>query len=201
MTVDRASPATSRFDPDSAGRKVITLEQARRVRRRLRQNRAALVFTNGCFDLIHPGHVAYLQRARSLGDALLLGLNSDDSVRRIKGRGRPILSVEERAAVLAGLEAVDYVCVFEEDTPHTIVRELLPDVLVKGGDYSPDRIVAREVVEDAGGRAAIVSTAFDTSTSSIIRRVVEAVGTSPSRAGQQSSHTKTRRHKGNPETT
>ena len=175
---------TPQFDPDAAGRKVLTLDQARRVRRRLARTRARLVFTNGCFDLIHPGHVAFLQRARSLGDALLLGLNSDDSVRRIKGRGRPILSVEERIAVLAGLEAVDYICVFDEDTPHSLLRALLPDFLVKGGDYSPDQVVAREVVESAGGRAATVSTAFNTSTTGVIERILEAVGTSSPRARQ-----------------
>ena len=103
-----------------------------------------------------------------------MGLNSDDSVRRIKGRGRPILSVEERIGVLAGLEAVDYICVFEEDTPHNILRNLLPDILVKGGDYSPDQIVAREVVENAGGRAATVSTSFDTSTTAVIKRILRA---------------------------
>ena len=174
MTLDKAHPATQPFDPDAAGRKVLTPDQARRVRRRLKRTRARLVFTNGCFDLIHPGHVAFLQRARSLGEALLVGLNSDDSVRRIKGRGRPILSVEERIGVLAGLEAVDYICVFEEDTPHNILRELLPDILVKGGDYSPDQIVAREVVENAGGRAATVSTSFDTSTTAVIKRILRA---------------------------
>ncbi len=174
MTPDKAPPVSPRFHPDAAGRKVLTLDQARRVRQRLKRTRATLVFTNGCFDLIHPGHVAFLQRARSLGDALLLGLNSDNSVRRIKGRGRPILSVEERIGVLAGLEAVDYICVFEEDTPHNILRDLLPDILVKGGDYSPDQIVAREVVENAGGRTATVSTAFDTSTTAIINRILEA---------------------------
>ena len=174
MTHDKAPPATPPFDPDAAGRKVLTPDQARRVRQCLKRTRARLVFTNGCFDLIHPGHVAFLQRARSLGDALLVGLNSDDSVRRIKGRGRPILSVEERIGVLAGLEAVDYICVFEEDTPHNILRNLLPDILVKGGDYSPDQIVAREVVENAGGRAATVSTAFDTSTTAVIKRILRA---------------------------
>ena len=174
MTHDKAPPATPPFDPDAAGRKVLTPDQARRARQCLKRTRARLVFTNGCFDLIHPGHVAFLQRARSLGDALLVGLNSDDSVRRIKGRGRPILSVEERIGVLAGLEAVDYICVFEEDTPHNILRNLLPDILVKGGDYSLDQIVAREVVENAGGRAATVSTAFDTSTTAVIKRILRA---------------------------
>ncbi|MCY3764235.1 MAG: D-glycero-beta-D-manno-heptose 1-phosphate adenylyltransferase [Gemmatimonadetes bacterium] len=173
MTPDQA--LSVRFDPDAAGKKVLTPDQIRGVRRRLKEAGATLVFTNGCFDLIHPGHVAFLQRARSLGDALLLALNSDDSVRRIKGRGRPILSIEERIGVLSGLEAVDYICVFEEDTPHGILRDLLPDVLVKGGDYSQDQIVAREVVERAGGRTAVVSTAFKTSTTAIINRILKAV--------------------------
>ncbi len=174
MTPDNARNASPRFDPDAGGGKVLTLDQAREVRRRLKRTRARLVFTNGCFDLIHPGHVAFLQRARALGDALVVALNSDDSVRRIKGRGRPILSIEERIGVLSGMEAVDYICVFEEDTPHEILRQLLPDVLVKGGDYSPDQIVAREVVEDAGGRVATVSTAFKTSTTAIINRILKA---------------------------
>lgn len=173
MTPDQA--LSVRFDPDAAGKKVLTPDQVRGVRRRLRKAGATLVFTNGCFDLIHPGHVAFLQRARSLGDALLLALNSDDSVRRIKGGGRPILTVEERVAVLSGLEAVDYICVFEEDTPHGILRDALPDVLVKGGDYSTDQIVAREIVERAGGRTAVVSTAFKTSTTAIIDRILKAV--------------------------
>ena len=173
MTPDQA--LSVRFDPDAAGKKVLTPDQIRGVRRRLKEAGATLVFTNGCFDLIHPGHVAFLQRARSRGDALLLALNSDDSVRRIKGRGRPILSIEERIGVLSGLEAVDYICVFEEDTPHGILRDLLPDVLVKGGDYSQDQIVAREVVERAGGRTAVVSTAFKTSTTAIINRILKAV--------------------------
>lgn len=170
MTPDRALSVP--FDPNAAGKKVLTPDQARGVRRRLKEAGATLVFTNGCFDLIHPGHVAFLQRARSLGDALLLALNSDDSVRRIKGRGRPILSIEERIGVLSGLEAVDYICVFEEDTPHGILRDLLPDVLVKGGDYSQDQIVARDVVEDAGGRAVTLSTAYQTSTTAVIKRIL-----------------------------
>ncbi|MDE3257811.1 MAG: D-glycero-beta-D-manno-heptose 1-phosphate adenylyltransferase [Gemmatimonadota bacterium] len=171
MTPDQA--LSVRFDPDAAGKKVLTPDQIRGVRRRLKEAGATLVFTNGCFDLIHPGHVAFLQRARSLGDALLLALNSDDSVRRIKGRGRPILSIEERIGVLSGLEAVDYICVFEEDTPHGILRDLLPDVLVKGGDYSQDQIVAREVVEDAGGHAVTISTAYQTSTTAVIKRILK----------------------------
>lgn len=173
MTPDEAPRV--RFDPDTAGKKILTPDRVRGVRRRLKEAGATLVFTNGCFDLIHPGHVAFLQRARSLGDALLLALNSDDSVRRIKGRGRPILSVEERIGVLSGLEAVDYICVFEEDTPHGILRDLVPDILVKGGDYSPDQIVAREIVERAGGRTTVVSTAFKTSTTAIIDRILKAV--------------------------
>lgn len=174
MTPVNARNVSPGFDPGAAAGKVLTPDQIRGVRRRLRRTRARLVFTNGCFDLIHPGHVAFLQRARALGDALLVALNSDDSVRRIKGMGRPILSIEERIGVLSGMEAVDYICVFEEDTPHEILRHLLPDVLVKGGDYSPDQIVARDVVEDAGGRVATVSTTFKTSTTAIINRILKA---------------------------
>ncbi|MDE2999085.1 MAG: D-glycero-beta-D-manno-heptose 1-phosphate adenylyltransferase [Gemmatimonadota bacterium] len=175
MTPDKAPRVSPGIDPGAEGGKVLSPDRARKVRQRLARTGARLVFTNGCFDLIHPGHVAFLQQARALGDALLVALNSDDSVRRIKGRGRPILSIEERIGVLAGLEAVDYICVFEEDTPHDILRDLLPDVLVKGGDYSPDQIVAREVVERAGGRVATVSTRFNTSTSAVIERIIERV--------------------------
>lgn len=175
MTPDSPRNANPRFNPDTGGGKIVTRDQAGEVRRRLRRTRARLVFTNGCFDLIHPGHVAFLQRARRLGDALLVALNSDDSVRRIKGEGRPILSVDERIGVLSGLEAVDYICVFEEDTPHDILRNLLPDVLVKGGDYSPDQIVAREIVERAGGRAVTLSTAYQTSTTAVIKRILKSM--------------------------
>src|SRR5512135_3056943 len=111
-----------------------------------------IVFTNGVFDLLHPGHVRYLSEARRLGDALIVGLNSDRSVRAIKGPGRPVTPEAERAEVLAALGCVDAVVVFDEDTPHAIIGRLQPDVLVKGADWAEDRIAGRDIVEARGGR-------------------------------------------------
>lgn len=117
-----------------------------------------VVFTNGCFDLLHPGHVHCLDRARRLGDVLVVGLNTDDSVRRLKGQGRPWVPELDRARVLAGLESVDAVTLFDEDTPRELIAALVPDVLAKGGDYEVDRIVGSEVVRSAGG--SVVSIPF-----------------------------------------
>jgi D-beta-D-heptose 7-phosphate kinase/D-beta-D-heptose 1-phosphate adenosyltransferase len=137
----------------------------------LRRERRSLVFTNGCFDLLHPGHVRYLTEARALGDALVVALNSDRSVRALKGEGRPILNQQERAEVMAALEAVDYVTIFDEETPRELIAELLPDVLVKGGDWPLDQIVGREEVEAAGGRVVSLPYLEGASTSDIIERI------------------------------
>src|SRR5262245_39681135 len=123
-----------------------------RERERLKLEQKRFVFTNGCFDLLHPGHVRYLTQARSLGDALIVALNSDRSVRQLKGEGRPVLNEAERSEVIAALGVVDYVTVFDEETPRELIAALLPDVLVKGGDWPVERIVGREEVEAAGGR-------------------------------------------------
>ncbi len=160
----------------AAERKVVSLDEALAIRERMRSIGATVVFTNGCFDLLHQGHVTCLQKARSLGDALILGLNSDDSVGRIKGAGRPILPLEDRARVLAGLEAVDYICVFAEDTPRNLIQALLPDVLVKGGDYGVDEVVGREEVEAAGGRVTTVAFVKGRSTTDIVQRVRRTEG-------------------------
>jgi rfaE bifunctional protein nucleotidyltransferase chain/domain len=139
---------------------------------RLRQRHLRVVFTNGVFDLLHPGHVRYLQEARQLGDALIVGLNSDRSVRALaKGAGRPINPQEERAEVLAALACVDAVTIFDEDTPHEIVNALLPDVLVKGADWGPDNIVGRETVEANGGRVVRVPVVEGYSTTELIAKV------------------------------
>jgi D-beta-D-heptose 7-phosphate kinase/D-beta-D-heptose 1-phosphate adenosyltransferase len=130
-----------------------------------------VVFTNGCFDLLHPGHVRYLAAARALGDALVVGLNSDTSVRRLKGAGRPILSAAERAEVLAGLAAVDHVIVFDDDTPRALIAALAPDVLVKGADWASDDIVGREEVLARGGRVERIALVPGVSTSELIRRI------------------------------
>lgn len=130
-----------------------------------------LCFTNGCFDLIHPGHVQYLADARALGDFLVVGLNSDASVARLKGPGRPLQDEAARAAVLLGLRSVDAVIRFDEDTPLDLIRALQPDVLVKGGDYSPESVVGRDVVEGRGGKLALVPFLAGHSTSRIEQRI------------------------------
>ena len=129
------------------------------------------MFTNGCFDLIHAGDVRYLSEARALGDALVVALNSDRSVRALKGEGRPILNEHERAEVIAALEAVDYVIVFDEETPRELIAALLPDVLVKGGDWPLDEIVGRDEVEAAGGRVLSLPYVEGSSTTDIIERI------------------------------
>lgn len=142
--------------------------------RRVAQEKAAgrrIVFTNGCYDLLHSGHIRLLEKSKELGDVLILALNTDRSVRENKGAGRPIIPEEERTETAAALEAVDYVVLFDEPTPREIIAKVLPDVLVKGGDWGPNEIVGREEVEAAGGH--VVSIRFEPgySTSAIIQRV------------------------------
>lgn len=131
----------------------------------------SIVFTNGCFDILHAGHVDLLEQARGLGHRLVVGLNDDDSIRRLKGAERPVNPVEDRAFVLAGLRAVDGVVVFTEDTPLALIETLQPDVLVKGGDYAPDEIVGADVVRARGGRVCIVPLVEGRATSSLIQRI------------------------------
>jgi rfaE bifunctional protein nucleotidyltransferase chain/domain len=146
-----------------------------RVRADLRAARRTLVFTNGCFDILHVGHVRYLAAARALGDALLVAINSDRSVRELKGKGRPVMNEAERAEMLAALAAVDFVTVFAEDSPRRLISELLPDVLVKGGDYQLDEIHGREEVEAAGGRVLALPFVEGASTTGIIERIREVM--------------------------
>jgi D-glycero-beta-D-manno-heptose 1-phosphate adenylyltransferase len=144
-------------------------------RRQIEAWRAAgekIVFTNGVFDLIHRGHIEYLEESRALGDRLVVGVNSDASVRRIKGPERPLVPAEERAELLAALACVDLALVFDEDTPERLIREVEPDVLVKGGDWTPDRIVGREFVEARGGRVLNVPLREGLSTTALIERIV-----------------------------
>lgn len=151
--------------------RALTLEEARARISRLREDGRTIVFTNGVFDLLHPGHVRYLEVARSLGDALIVGLNSDESVRRNKGPARPINAQQERAELLAALSSVDAVVVFDEETPADIVRALQPDVLVKGADWPADQIVGRDTVEGRGGRVVRVPVERGYSTTSILERI------------------------------
>ena len=145
-----------------------------------KRNGRRVVFTNGCFDLLHPGHVRLLEEARALGDALIVGLNSDASVRSLKGAGRPIFPERERAEILAALECVDAVVIFPEPTPREIISKLLPDVLVKGGDWRADQIIGREEVEAAGGRVVSIPVVAGHSTTAILERIRQ--GTSPAGA-------------------
>jgi rfaE bifunctional protein nucleotidyltransferase chain/domain len=139
----------------------------------LRATGKKIVFTNGCFDLIHTGHTRYLARARSFGDILIVAVNSDDSVRRIKGEKRPINPQDQRAETLAALESVDFVTIFDEPDPQRIISELQPDVLVKGGDWPVEKIVGRAVVEARGGKVISVPYIEGASTSGIIEKIVK----------------------------
>lgn len=140
-------------------------------RQRWRQQGLRVVFTNGCYDILHPGHIRTLERARSLGDRLVLGLNSDASVRRMKGPARPVIPEEERAALACSLEAVDAVTLFDEDTPRELIAALLPDVLVKGSDWS-HFVAGREEVEAAGGRVVLLPLEPGYSTTAMVEQVL-----------------------------
>jgi D-beta-D-heptose 7-phosphate kinase/D-beta-D-heptose 1-phosphate adenosyltransferase len=155
-------------------RKILTLEELLSERTRLRANGTKVVFTNGVFDLLHVGHIRYLQHARTFGDVLVVAINSDRSVRDLKGADRPIVSEDERAEVLAALRTVDYVTVFDEVSPRSLIRQLLPDVLVKGGDYGLNEIHGREDVEAAGGKVISLPFVTGASTSSIVERIKQA---------------------------
>jgi D-beta-D-heptose 7-phosphate kinase / D-beta-D-heptose 1-phosphate adenosyltransferase len=135
---------------------------------RHRQRRERLVFTNGCFDLLHVGHIQYLQYARSLGDRLIVGLNDDASVRQLKGAERPLIPQDERARILAALACVDYVTIFSEPTPLALIQRVRPDVLVKGGDYTPEAVVGKDVVEAYGGTVQIAPYVPGVSTTAIM---------------------------------
>ena len=143
------------------------------IRNQLKAEGKKVVFTNGCFDLIHSGHVDYLVKAKEMGDVLLLALNSDSSIKRIKGNKRPILMQDERAFIVSNLKPVDYVTFFDEDTPAEIINDLIPDVLVKGADWAIDKIVGREIVEANGGEVKTIKFVNDQSTSNIINIIKE----------------------------
>jgi len=151
--------------------RVYNREEILRQRHRWREEGKTVVFTNGCYDLLHPGHIRLLEEARSLGDVLVLGLNTDASVRRSKGPSRPILPQEERAKVALALEAVDGVVFFDEDTPRDLIAALLPDILVKGADWS-HFVAGREEVEAAGGRVVTLALQPGYSTTNIVERLL-----------------------------
>jgi D-beta-D-heptose 7-phosphate kinase/D-beta-D-heptose 1-phosphate adenosyltransferase len=153
--------------------KIKTREELQRLIHNLKKNGKRIVFTNGCFDILHVGHVRYLEQAKSLGDVLVVGINSDRSVRGLKGPRRPIFPVEERGEILSGLGCADYITVFDEPTPFELISLLQPDVLVKGGDWTPEQVVGREVVEGSGGRVVILPFVEGSSTTNIIDVILE----------------------------
>ena len=150
---------------------MFTLSEAVVFASQLRASGKTIVFTNGVFDLLHPGHVRYLQHARSLGDALIVGINSDRSVRAVKGPGRPITPEQERAEILAALACVDAVVIFDEKTPFEIISAVAPDVLVKGADWAENAIVGRDIVEARGGKVVRAATEAGYSTTSIVGKI------------------------------
>lgn len=153
--------------------KIFSLDQLSTERRHLRATGKKLVFTNGVFDILHVGHVRYLESARALGDALLVAINSDASVRELKGAGRPLMNEDERAEIIAALRSVSYVTIFDDVSPRSLIAALLPDVLVKGGDYALDEIHGREEVEAAGGRVVSLPFVEGVSSSVLIERMKE----------------------------
>ncbi|MBW2651043.1 MAG: D-glycero-beta-D-manno-heptose 1-phosphate adenylyltransferase [Deltaproteobacteria bacterium] len=160
--------------------KILSRENLRERLKTLRGEGKRIVFTNGCFDILHIGHVKYLNRAKGLGDILVLAINSDSSVKSIKGPLRPVVPQDERAYIMASLDMVDYVTIFDEETPLELIEYIEPDILVKGGDWSEDTVVGRESVERRGGKVVIIpqfnetSTDLSASTTSIIERIITA---------------------------
>ncbi len=150
-----------------------SLSEIKAIRLKLKASNKKVVFTNGVFDLIHAGHVDYLSKAKKLGDILIVGLNSDDSVRRIKGEKRPILKQEERAFILSNLKPVDYVVLFDEETPEKLISEIIPDILVKGADWAVEKIAGKDVVEKNGGKVMNIEFVNDQSTSKMIDLIIQ----------------------------
>jgi rfaE bifunctional protein nucleotidyltransferase chain/domain len=150
---------------------VLTLEQTILRFAKEKRNGRRVVFTNGCFDLLHPGHIRSLEAARALGDVLIVGINSDESVKALKGPTRPAIPEQERAEILASLECVDAVLIFPEPTPQKLIASLLPDILVKGGDWASQQIVGRDEVEAAGGRVEQVDVVQGYSTTEILKKI------------------------------
>ncbi|MFT5523130.1 MAG: D-beta-D-heptose 7-phosphate kinase/D-beta-D-heptose 1-phosphate adenosyltransferase, partial [Pirellulaceae bacterium] len=151
--------------------KLISASEAAEVADNARRRGQSVVFTNGCFDLLHVGHVTYLQEAAALGDLLIIGMNSDNSIRRLKGESRPVIHQQNRAALLAALQCVDYVVVFDVDTPCDLLAKIRPDILVKGGTYSPDEVVGKEIVESYGGTVCVTTVSVNVSTTKIVEQI------------------------------
>jgi D-beta-D-heptose 7-phosphate kinase/D-beta-D-heptose 1-phosphate adenosyltransferase len=153
--------------------KLVNLQELIQIREKAREQNKKVVFTNGCFDLLHRGHIEYLKKAKRLGDILIVGLNSDSSVKKIKGEGRPIQGQADRAVILASLYLVDYVCIFNELTPLKLISKLIPDILVKGGDWKVKDIVGKDIVESHGGKVLSIKMVKGKSTRNIIQTILD----------------------------
>lgn len=154
-------------------KKIVSIDEIIQIREKLKREGKKVVFTNGCFDILHRGHVEYLAKAKELGDVLIVGLNSDSSVKQIKGEKRPIVPQEDRAFILSNLLSVDYVVIFDEPTPYNLISKILPDVLAKGSDWSIEEVVGRDIVESNGGRVVLIELTPNRSTTNIIKIIVE----------------------------
>jgi rfaE bifunctional protein nucleotidyltransferase chain/domain len=157
-------------------KKIFAQEELKKELERIRKEGKTIAFTNGCFDILHVGHVRYLRDAKKTADVLILALNSDSSVRTIKGEKRPLIPQEERADVLAGLESVDYVTIFDEPTPLELIEYLKPDVLIKGGDWAEESIVGRDAIRSWGGRVIVIPEIEGASTTNIVDKVLKVYG-------------------------
>ena len=150
-----------------------SLEELVSIRKELKKQNKKVVFTNGCFDILHAGHVDYITKAKEKGDVLIVAVNSDSSTKSLKGDARPIVPQNERAFIISSLKPVDYVFIFEEDTPYEVIKKIVPDVLVKGADWTPDKIVGKDIVEANGGKVETIKFVNDQSTTNIIKTVLD----------------------------
>lgn len=154
--------------------KLTRLDELTEIAKRLKKEGKKIIFTNGCFDLLHLGHIRYLKEARRLGDSLIVGLNSDNSVRSLKGKNRPLVKEKDRAEILSALEAVDYIVIFDELTPKNLIAKIIPNVLAKGGDWKKKEVVGRDTVEAHGGEVVIIPEVKGYSTSALINKIQKA---------------------------
>ncbi|MBL7135363.1 MAG: D-glycero-beta-D-manno-heptose 1-phosphate adenylyltransferase [Candidatus Marinimicrobia bacterium] len=155
-------------------KKMVNRAEVSIISNSLKHDGKKVVFTNGCFDILHVGHIELLGKAKSFGDVLIVALNSDDSVKHLKGNERPINSVKDRTRVLSAVESVDFIVIFNEDTPYELLREVRPDILVKGGDYSLNEIVGRNIVESYGGKVEVIPLLKGKSTTDVINRIIQS---------------------------
>lgn len=152
-------------------KKIKSFREIEKISRQFKKTGKRIVFTNGCFDILHKGHIRLLKKAKSLGDILIVGLNTDSSIRRLKGKGRPFLKERDRAEILSALEMIDYVVLFHEDTPYQLIKIVKPDVLVKGGDYKKEEVVGKDIIESYGGKVYIFPVVKGVSTTQIAKKI------------------------------